>query len=260
MTVVSEVPPPVDDGRDADARVASRFALRPVSAPGAEPAGMRMLYGGLLISTVGLCALLFVGYVSVFSGFEQQRAQHGLLDLFNTPAKAQLLSGRVPPEGSPVGVLDIPALGLSEVVVEGTSATDLLKGPGVMPGTAQPGSPGNAVIAGHRTIAGAVFAHLDTLRRGDRIRVVTSKGSYTYLVERSGTALPGHVDPTSPVRQPVLTLVTSRAGGPGRTFVRAKLLGTPGPVAVPRRPPALAQRGLAGDPDAVLPTALWGVL
>ena len=59
------------------------------------------------------------------------------------------------PEGQPAGVITIPALGLTQVVVEGTTATDLLKGPGLMPGTARPGSLGNSVMAGHRTIAGS---------------------------------------------------------------------------------------------------------
>jgi sortase A len=130
-----------------------------------------------------------------------------------------------------------------------------------MPGTARPGSLGNAVIAGHRTIAGAPFARLDDVRRGDRITVVTGLGSYTYRVIDVGTAQPGQKDPISPDRHPRLTLVTSggTAASGGRSYVVAALTSTPNQAAVPHHPPTPAERGLSGDSNAVLPSVLWGM-
>jgi sortase A len=224
--------------------------------------GTMLFKTGLVASTVGLCVLLFVGYVYYFGNLQQHREQRALLNAFTTPNKAQILSTRTPPEGAPAAVLTIPAIGLSQVVVEGTSATDLLKGPGLMPGTARPGSLGNSVIAGHRTIAGSPFLHLTTLRRGDRIEVVTARGAFHYRVLAVGRARTGARDPTSPSRHPRLTLVTS--GGPaasgGRSYVEAALVGTPNRLPVPRRPPTPAQRGLSGDSAAVLPSILWALM
>jgi hypothetical protein len=131
-----------------------------------------------------------------------------------------------------------------------------------MPGTARPGSLGNAVIAGHRTIAGAPFAHLGDLVPGDRITVVTGLGLYRFRVIAVGRARPGAEDPTSPSRHPRLTLVTS--GGPadnaGRTYVVATLTSPPNRAPVPRHRPTAVELGLSGDPQAVLPSVLWGLV
>jgi sortase A len=224
--------------------------------------GSGLLRAGLVASTVGLCLLLFVGYVYSFSALQEHRSQRLLLNQFTTSARAHLLTGHTLSEGQPAGVLSIPAIGLAQVVVEGSSATDLLKGPGLMPGTAQPGSLGNAVIAGHRTIAGSPFAHLNALHAGDRIEVVTRLGAYHYRVIAVGSARPGAPDPTSPNRHPRLTLVTSggTAASNGRTYVVASLVGTANSARIPRHPPTAGQRGLSGDAHAVLPAILWGLV
>jgi sortase A len=236
------------------------FPSDPETAPPRD--GTRLLRAGLVASTAGLCLLLFVGYVYAFSGLQEHRSQRALLNQFTLTTRHTILSGRLPPQGDPVAVLDIPAIGLSQVVVYGTTATDLLKGPGLMPGTARPGSLGNSVIAGHRTIDGAPFAKLVDLRSGDRIEVVTGLGVFHYRVTAAGSARPGAPDPTSPDRHPRLTLVTSggTAASNGRSYVVASLLNTPSAARVPRRPPTTAERGLTGDAQAVLPSVMWGIV
>ncbi len=223
--------------------------------------GTKLLRIGMVASSVGLCLLMFVGYVYFFSNLQEHREQHALLNVYTTADKAQILSAKQLPQGAPAAVLTIPAIGLSQVVVEGSNATDLLKGPGLMPGTARPGSLGNAVIAGHRTIAGSPFTHLSDLRPGDRIGVVTVTGAYRYRVLDVGSARPGEQDPISPSRHPRLTLVTSggTAASLGRTYVVAALVSRPNRLPIPRVPPTAAERGLSGDPAGVLPSVLWGL-
>lgn len=87
-----------------------------------------------------------------------------------------------PPEGSPVGVISIPRIGVEWVMVEGVSRADLKKGPGHYPGTPLPGQAGNAAIAGHRTTYGAPFNRIDELVPGDEITTSTQQGSFTYVV------------------------------------------------------------------------------
>lgn len=219
-----------------------------------------LLRAGLAASTVGLCLILFAGYVYNFSTLQQHRQQHILLEEFTSKNRTTIFTAKSVPEGQPAAVLRVPALGLTQVVVEGASATDLLKGPGLMPGTARPGSLGNAVIAGHRTIAGSPFAHLNRLKRGDRILVVTSQGRYLYRVLAVGTTRTGQRDPTSPNRHPRLTLVTSNPAGNGRLYVVAALRTTPNRIPIPRHPPTSSQRGLSGDSAAIVPSILWGLL
>lgn len=219
-----------------------------------------LLRAGLAASTAGLCLLLFLVYVYSFSTLQQHRQQHLLLNDYTQANRATILTRTSIPEGQPAGVLSIPALKLNQVIVEGTSATDLLKGPGLMPGTARPGSLGNSVIAGHRTIAGSPFAHLSLLRRGDRIIVVTPSGRYRYRVLAVGTSRTGQRDPTSPNRHPRLTLVTSNPAGNGRLYVVASLRTTPNRLPIPRHPPTSSQKGLSGDSAAIVPSVLWGLL
>ena len=87
--------------------------------------------------------------------------------------------------GDPVGRLRADAIGLDEIVVEGTDSGALRKGPGHYPGTPLPGTRGTVGIAGHRTTYGAPFRHVDELERGDAIELTMPYGRFSYRVERT---------------------------------------------------------------------------
>lgn len=76
-------------------------------------------------------------------------------------------------------------MGLDTVFVHGAGYSNLKKGPGWMPGTAKVGGPGNAAIAGHRTAYGAPFGNIDKLKRGDKITIKTSAGTFDYFVTKT---------------------------------------------------------------------------
>jgi sortase A len=95
--------------------------------------------------------------------------------------------------GRPLGELRIPHLESHYVIVAGTGASSLRKGPGHYDGTALPGEPGTVGIAGHRTTYGAPFRHLDALRRGDPITITMPYGTFTYKVEGTRIVKPSDV-------------------------------------------------------------------
>jgi sortase A len=95
--------------------------------------------------------------------------------------------------GRPLGELRIPHLDDHYVLVAGTKASSLAKGPGHYDGTALPGEPGTVGIAGHRTTYGAPFRHLDALRRGDPITITMPYGTFTYRVEGTRIVKPSDV-------------------------------------------------------------------
>jgi sortase A len=103
-------------------------------------------------------------------------------------------------EGRPLARIRIPRIGASYVVVQGTGAPALRKGPGHYPGTPLPGVSGTVAIAGHRTTYLAPFGDIDRLRRGDLVEVELPYGDFRYRVE--GTRI---VDPSA-------TWVTRRVG------------------------------------------------
>ena len=173
-----------------------------------------------------------------------------------------VLTGHVPPEGKAVAIIDIPALHVHQVVVEGTSAADLISGPGLMPGSALPGTPGNTVIAGRRYLYGSPFRGLGSLKPGDKVQVVSGYGSFTYEVIGTHQVQPGQSDPVAPTAGNQLTLVTSNASlaPTDRVVAIARLVGLPVNVHVSAIGlPPRSERALSGDPGSVVPALLWGI-
>jgi sortase A len=92
--------------------------------------------------------------------------------------------------GDAVGRIDIPVIGASYTVVQGTDELSLEKGPGHYTGTALPGLGQTVAIAGHRTTYLAPFRHLDAVHRGDRIVLTMPYGRFTYKVQFERIVLP----------------------------------------------------------------------
>jgi sortase A len=240
----------------------ARRARAAVGALQPEDTEGKVMHAGLVLSALGLCLVLFVAYVFVFTGLQEARAQHLLLEQFTGPARANIELSQHLKEGQPAALLEIPEIGVHLVVVKGTSATDLTSGPGLMSNTALPGTQGNSVIAGRRSTGGAPFGRLGDLHRGDEITVVTGLGKFDYKVTRVGTATSGQVDPISPTSGPRLTLVTSDPPllATGRLFVVGRLVSPAARAPIPATPPTQSQRALAGDSSAIVPAIFWGLV
>jgi sortase A len=85
-------------------------------------------------------------------------------------------------QGAAIARLRIPRLHLTEIVVNGTDTNSLKRGPGRYLDTAMPGEGQLVYIAGHRTTYGAPFAHIDDLRRGDKVFVELPYATIEYAV------------------------------------------------------------------------------
>lgn len=86
--------------------------------------------------------------------------------------------------------LVIPAIDFKAYVLEGTGHSVLGKGPGHYPATPLPGEPGNACIAGHRTMNGHPFGNLDRLQVGDEIYTATAERTSVYRVVKKMVVAP----------------------------------------------------------------------
>jgi sortase A len=137
-----------------------------------------MIVSGALLITEAAITLLWQEPVSAVVA-EREQAQ--LEDaLFDPPER---VLRREPLKGDAIARIVIPAIGVSEYVVEGTDTEDLRKGPGHYPNTPLPGEPGTSAIAGHRTTYGAPFRDIDQLEPGQVIRVDMPDGTFVYRVE-----------------------------------------------------------------------------
>ena len=85
-------------------------------------------------------------------------------------------------DGDAMAKLKIPRLGLDAVVVNGTSVSDLRRGPGRHLETFMPGERRLVYIAGHRTTYGAPLSDIDRMQPGDRITVELPYATIEYKV------------------------------------------------------------------------------
>jgi sortase A len=139
---------------------------------------------GYLLTAAGLAGCVYVGIIlwrgdpvtGVYAGIQQHHLRKELVAA--EPARRP----RRIAEGHAFAVIRIRPLGLNAVVVEGTSAADLRKGPGHYRITGAPGAGRVVAIAGHRTTFGAWFRHIDNLRRGDPIELDFRGLAYMYKV------------------------------------------------------------------------------
>lgn len=112
--------------------------------------------------------------------------------------------------GDALARIEIPRIGVNDIVVAGIETGDLKKGPGHFPDTPLPGQLGNAAIAGHRTTYGQPFHDVDKLQLGDDIRITTLNGEFTYKVTGQQIVSPAdyQVISTSDPTRATITLVS----------------------------------------------------
>lgn len=129
--------------------------------------------------------------------------------------------------GDPVAHIRVPGADVDHTVVAGVADPQLRHGPGWAEQSALPGTPGNAVISGHRTTYGGPFRHLDRLDDGDRIEVeVPGHGTAVFEVRDRFITTPDDVGLTAPTDGVRLTLTTCHPVGSDRErlIVQAELV------------------------------------
>jgi sortase A len=261
---------------------------------------------GKTLIAAGVILLLFVAYQLWGTGLEHSRDQDALAkdlthqiapDTNTNGGRDQDLGtvrndlskvdpttappGKIPAEGTGFGIIEIPRIGVQQVMVEGIAKADLKKGPGHYPGTPLPGQAGNAAVAGHRTTYGAPFNRIDELQPGDPIIVYTAQGKFRYEVTAPPPGVgiergPGwfSVKPTQVSvlastgdNRLTLTACHPKHSASQRIIVQAKLTAepaatTPTPPAATGESAAAADSGaalFAGDPNAKWPALVFGL-
>ena len=229
---------------------------------------------GRVILVAGVLVLLFIPYLLWGTGLITAQAQRDLRQQFaasqrlhhqsvdvhppsvpsGPPTVAPPIAAAAP--GSALGIISIPKIALTMVIVEGTGAEQLRSGPGHYPGTPLPGQAGNAAIAGHRTTYLHPFYNLNELAAGDPIDIVTVQGQFVYKVTGSQVVAPTDVAVVAPTPTPVLTLTTCnpRYSASQRLVIHAALVADVLSGASPPRAPSTAGGHRPSDPAA--PAAL----
>jgi sortase A len=123
-----------------------------------------------------------------------------------------------------IGRIEIPRLGVTAIVIEGTSTSVLRRAVGHIPGTGLPGQRGNIGISGHRD---TFFRPLRNIQQNDIITLTTPLGEYRYRVVSTKVVGPRDVAVLDPSGNEILTLVTCYpfylvGAAPHRFIVRAE--------------------------------------
>ncbi|MGH2710920.1 MAG: sortase [Actinomycetota bacterium] len=175
-----------------------------------------MLLGGALLFAWPFLTNLYTDY-----------RQGKLEDQFASSSSRRAYITRTVEPGDALTRIEIPALGLDTIVVEGTTLSALQAGAGHYQESALPCEQGNSAIAGHRTTYGKPFAEIDDLSAGDRITLETPVGRCTYEVTgRPFITTPTDLGVLDPGNGSILTLTTCHPPGSAaqRLIVRAKLV------------------------------------
>ncbi|WP_158602179.1 class D sortase [Cohnella endophytica] len=180
------------------------------------------------IVTVVLWFVVLVGlamaYYPKFDAHVQEKKQLKLLSEWSRDIRKETPQSEISPASAEtelpqwktvngkrlLGSIRIESIKLTEPIVRGTQAAELLEGAGTVLDERMPGQKGNFVLAGHRSWTfGRHFNRLGELKPGDIIDIDTTVGTYRYIVFDSRIVMPDDVsvleDDTSVSR---LTLIT----------------------------------------------------
>jgi sortase A len=156
-----------------------------------------------LFVLLGLALVLASGF-ALFWSEELQQLYVPSLPRIEESAHPKTAERRVE-KGSPIGMLEIPRLGLSSVVLEGDDVGALLLGVGHLSDTPLPWHGGNSVFAAHRD---TFFRPLAGIRRNDVIRFSTADAEFEYVVKEIKVVEPTDLAVLDATPSATLTLIT----------------------------------------------------
>jgi len=105
-----------------------------------------------------------------------------------------------------IGTITIPRLNLVHDLYQGVTLRNIDRGPALWPGTALPGQPGNAVVAGHRVTHDHPFLDIDKMQPGDLVIFEVDGVRSTYRMTRSQIVGPTEVWIADATPTPTATL------------------------------------------------------
>lgn len=194
-----------------------RSAASGTDAP-LPPLTPRLRLARAVLVLLAIVAGSLVVQLVVVSGVQHRAAQQQLFDRFRlelaegtAPVGPLDVDGRVIAPGSPVALIEIPRLGVSEVVVSGSSSGSTFDGPGHRRDTPLPGVVGTSVLLGRGSAYGGPFGRLNELEPGDRIGVTTGQGAFDFEV--LGVRREGDPVPPLPTADDARLLLMTTDGG-----------------------------------------------
>lgn len=183
---------------------------------------------GLLLIVVGITIIATVVYKKV----ETSRKQKAVIEMFENGISEGTSTGNKETVNldevngyTPIAIIEIPSIKLSQALVEGISDDVLKYFLGHFDDSAAPGEKGNFAVAGHRVSDYTdAFINLYKVKAGDEVIVKTQDKKYTYVVEDNFIVEPEDVQVLDNTKEATMTLVTCTVGAKQRVIVKGKLI------------------------------------
>lgn len=259
-------PPPEGDPLAAQLSDASGPTTDEVDA---VPLSPRLQLVRAPIVMVLILSVTLLVQLSVVSAAQHSAAQQRAFDNFRgklargtAPIGPTDADGHVLRIGTPVAYIEIPSIGVHQVIGEGTTPGALFNGPGHRRDTPLPGQVGTSVVLGRRAAFGGPFADIAGLSKGDKITVTTGQGIFHFKV--LGVRHEGDTNPAPPDKGSSRVVLATAAGTPflpdGVVFVDADLDGDAvvGPARlVGASSLAPEEKLMAGDTHTLWVLAFW---
>jgi sortase A len=249
----SAEPTPTPEPAPAAAPAAAAPTVPPAPSADSIVGGL-----GIGVSLLALLVLGFAGFLYFLSGIQEARSQTTMFATLRGQLEQSLGPLNSPKPGTPVAVLNIPAIGVqNEVVVQGTSPENLTLGPGHLRDTPLPGESGVSVLYGRRATFGGPFSQVPKLKPGDKITVTTGQGTASYRVKLVGDSKGKILINTAPNQ---LMLVTADSYLVPSHYIEVDANLTSAPVenaATTGVTPA--EVALGNDPNALILCMAWGL-
>lgn len=228
---------------------------------------LQLLRGVLMVLFVLAIGLLL--QLAIVSSLQHSAAQGRAFDDFREElAKGTASVGPTDEQnrniglGTAVAFMEIPSIGLKQVVGEGTTSGVLMDGPGHRRDSPLPGQVGTSIVLGRRAAFGGPFSEIGSLQPGDAITVTTGQGVFTYAV--IGVRPEGSPVPPPPAANTSRLLLVTAAGRAfipnGVMRVDAELIGTAvggAPRTVTAATLPAAETIMHGDNGTLWALALW---
>jgi sortase A len=194
-----------------------------------ERLGTRRARRAVTATAVALVAVAVVllGF-PVYTDLVHNDLQASLSRQLVSPGERQAYETGSVRSGQSLTRIDIPAIGVDVVVVQGTDEDALKAGAGHYPETPLPCTTGDVAIAGHRTTYGKPFANINLLTPGDLITLTTPVGSCVYRVSEAPFVVVNTdwavVAPTPGVATLTLTSCHPKGSASHRIVIKATMI------------------------------------
>lgn len=190
---------------------------------------LRRLLGVILV-------VLGIGIISsvIYKKIETNKKQSELKAVLQDIIREEEVEGEIVKDKNienlgyvPIGLIEIPSIGLSQGLVEGITDEILQYYIGHFEDSVKPGEKGNFAVAGHRVSNySEAFVNLYKVNPGDLVSVKSRGKEFVYRIEENFIVEPDAIEVLDETEDATITLITCTVGAKQRVIVKGTLIDT----------------------------------